>query len=104
MQVNQAPAKAAPPDISIAPPAYNLFRRRQKPDVFCAVPEDRPVPSFIKANGWEFAGKADEPATVPLGFNQKSAKIDVRRNGYYLFETFSGVLIRTAIWPVRCDA
>ena len=104
MQVNQAPVETAPPDIYIAPAAYNLFRRNQKPAVFCAVPEDRPVPSFINANGWEFAGKADEPATLRLGFNQKAARVDVRRNGYYLFETFLAVLFRTAIWPVRCAA
>jgi hypothetical protein len=99
MHVNPAPEETAPPNIYAAHPAYNLFRRRQEPDVLCAVPEDRPVPSFINANGWEFAGKADEPATLPLGFNQKAARVSVRCHGFYLFEAFSAVRKRTAIWP-----
>ena len=104
MQVNPAPVETAPSDIYIVSAAYNLFRRKQKPDVLCAVPEDRPVPAFINATGWDFAGKADEPATLPLGFNQKAARVSVGRNGYYLFEAFSAVQKRTAIWPVRCAA
>ena len=104
MPGNPAPVETALPDIYAACPAYNLFRRRQKPDVLCAVPEDRPVPSFVNANGWEFVGKADEPATVPLGFNQKAATVSVRNNGYYLFEAFSAVRKRTALWPDNCAA
>jgi hypothetical protein len=28
---------------------YNLFRNRQRPQLVCAVPEDRPVPGFVLA-------------------------------------------------------
>ena len=31
---------------------YNLFRQRLGPDLFCAVPEDQPVPTFIEATNW----------------------------------------------------
>ena len=27
---------------------YNLFRRRDRAELICAVPEDRPVPAFIQ--------------------------------------------------------
>jgi hypothetical protein len=26
--------------------AYNLFRNNQRPKLFCAVPEDRPIPGY----------------------------------------------------------
>ena len=27
--------------------AYNLFRNKQRPEILCAVPEDRPIPRFV---------------------------------------------------------
>ena len=43
--------------------AFNLFRRKDEPELFCAVPEDRAVPPFIAGESWEFGGKiaADAP-------------------------------------------
>jgi len=85
-------------------PAYNLFRRKLDPTVLCVVPEDWPVPSFIGLNRWEFAGRMDEPATVPLGFNKQAADMGVRRDGFYLFEAFAAVRKRPAIWLGRTAA
>lgn len=93
-----APFGTAPPAADALHPAYNLFRCKQEPNVLCAVPEDHPVPSFIGLDRWEFAGKMDEPATVPLGFNKQAARIGVRRNGFYLFEAFAAVRKRPIIW------
>ena len=45
---------------------YNLFRRRGKPDLHCAVPQDRPVPSFLDATLWDFAGSFGEGGAAPL--------------------------------------
>ena len=95
------PSENAPLATDVLYPAYNLFRRKQEPHVLCAVPEDRPEPSFIDLRRWEFAGKMEEPATVPLGFNKETAALGVRLNGYYLFEAFSAVRKRPAIWLSR---
>ena len=84
-------------------PAYNLFRGKRGPELFCAVPEDWPVPRFVDATGWEFAGKADEPAAVPLGFDQEAASTGVRLNGYYLFAAFPAVR-DTAVQRVKWAA
>ena len=37
-------------------PRFNLFRHKEMPDFCCAVPEDRPVPPFIRGKRWEFVG------------------------------------------------
>jgi len=67
-------------------PAFNLFRHKLKPNLVCAVPEDYPVPAFLDASAWAFAGKVGEPTTIPLGFKSKAAEAGVRFNGFYLFQ------------------
>jgi len=66
-------------------PAYNLFRRKRQQDLFCAVPEDYPVPAFVDGHGWEVAGKLDEPSAAPLGFQREAARAVVPLTGFYLF-------------------
>src|SRR5215210_2090792 len=61
-------------------PAFNLFRHKLTPDLGCAVPEDYPVPAFLDASTWAFAGKVSEPTTIPLGFKSKAAEAGVRFN------------------------
>ncbi len=72
-------------------PLYNLFQRENKPDLYCAVPEDRAVPAFLRGNDWAFVGRITEGAALP-GFWEDCARSSVRLNGFYLFMTFrSGV-------------
>jgi hypothetical protein len=66
--------------------ACNLFRRRGTEDVYCAVPEDRVVPSFLKGDLWEFVGRLDDRSAWPAGFNPAAAEAGIRYNGYYLFQ------------------
>ena len=40
--------------------AYNLFRRRSKADLYCAVPEDMAVPEFLRIEKWEYACALDD--------------------------------------------
>jgi hypothetical protein len=72
--------------------AYTLFRSRRRPDIFCAVPDDRPVPGFLES--WTFDGVAWPPA-CPSGFNERAARVGVRYNGFYVFQ-FVGTARR---WP-----
>ena len=71
----------------VSSPVYNLFRRRLAPDLFCAVPENRPVPTFIQARNWRFVGKCGTPAQA--GFDPEAARTAVRFNGFYLFVAFN---------------
>jgi hypothetical protein len=64
---------------------YNVFRRKQDPDLCCAVPEDRPVPGFILPAEWEFLAKIPDSAHVPQGFRDRGARAGVRFNGFYIF-------------------
>ncbi|MGJ3263701.1 MAG: hypothetical protein ACFE0R_10745 [Salinarimonas sp.] len=66
-------------------PAYNLFRRRDEPQLYCAVPEHYPVPSFIMGEAWDFGGRLDNAAAAPLGFHADAARHGVELSGYYLF-------------------
>jgi len=65
---------------------YNLFRRADRDELICAVPEDRPVPSFIAGPPWDFVGCANENAIGSLSFNHEAAEAGVQWNGFYLFQ------------------
>jgi hypothetical protein len=68
-------------------PAYNLFRSRLEPDLVCAVPEDRPVPTFIKAPNWTYSGRTD--AVAQGAFDPETARTAVRFNGFYLLSALN---------------
>ena len=67
-----------------APTAYNVFRRRRQPALRCAVRQDKPVPSFVHGETWDFGGTVTgkEP---PPGFQPEAAREAMRLTGYYLF-------------------
>ncbi len=85
---------AAPAALILRECAYNLFRNNQRPKLFCAVPEDHPVPSFIDAEAWSFEQVLRSQDVAPSGFHDRAARAGVRYNGFYLFqvtkEPFSG--------------
>src|SRR4051795_9392816 len=68
---------------------FNLFRHKEMSDLCCAVPEDRPVPPFIRGERWEFAGAVGGPVggrSASPGFEQTEAVLSVRLNGFHLFQ------------------
>ena len=64
---------------------YNLFRRHNEEDLYCAVPEDVPVPPFVTDERWEWAQSLD--VSQLSGFDAKAAEISANRNGFYLFHS-----------------
>ena len=52
-------------------PAYNLFRRKGRLSLYCAVPEDAPVPSFMTESMWEFGGEVEEDQECPWRFRRR---------------------------------
>jgi hypothetical protein len=76
---------SARPSLAREPsPTYTLFRRADKPDLYCAVPEDRAVPTFLRGDHWAFVGRISEAEALP-GFQEEQARSGVRLNGFYLF-------------------
>ena len=71
--------------------AYNLFRNKERAELFCAVPEDRPVPSLIVAQAWTFDRILRPHDVAPPGFHERAAKTGVRYNGFYLFQATAPV-------------
>jgi hypothetical protein len=67
------------------PLAYNLFRRSGHPDLYCAVPDCRTVPSFITKPAWDFAGTVLDEASAPLGFRMRPAQEASIHQGFYVF-------------------
>ena len=65
---------------------YNLFRNRRRPDLICAVPEDRPVPGFLNSGEWRFERTLRPLDMSPPGFEDRAAQTGVRFNGFYLFQ------------------
>jgi hypothetical protein len=66
--------------------AYNLFRNKQRPEILCAVPEDRPAPGFVAPGDWRFERALRPSDMSPAGFEERAARAGVRFNGYYLFQ------------------
>jgi hypothetical protein len=62
---------------SASPPArectYNLFRNRRRADLFCAVPEHRPVPNFLAPEDWAFERPLHVAEPAPAGFDDRAA-------------------------------
>jgi hypothetical protein len=69
-------------------PHHNLFRRKDTPDLYCAVPESRPIPPFIRNPTWEFAGKMDRSLPVP-GFHERAARQSMQLWGFYAFNSIN---------------
>jgi hypothetical protein len=66
---------------------FNLFRRCLGSEVYCAVPEDRAVPSFIRGDTWEFAGKLEPQRGRLITFDMADVESSVRSSGYFLFNS-----------------
>ncbi len=71
--------------------AYNLFRNKERAELFCAVPENHPVPSLIDARAWTFERILQPHDVVPPGFHERGAKAGVRYNGFYLFQATDSI-------------
>lgn len=65
---------------------YNLFINKRRPEIFCAVPEDRPVPGFLEGERWSFVYPVRPSDAGPPGFDDKAARAGARFNGFYLFQ------------------
>jgi hypothetical protein len=63
-----------------------LFCRADRDELVCAVPEDRPVPSFITGPTWDFVGRVKENVIGSLSVNHEAAEASVHWNGFYLFQ------------------
>ncbi len=71
--------------------AYNLLQNNERAELFCAVPEDRPIPSLIVAQAWTFERILRPHDVAPPGFSERGAKAGVRYNGFYLFHATAPV-------------
>lgn len=68
---------------------YNLFSRCEMPEIICAVPEDRPLPTFI-GSAWRYRGRLAESARALPGFDARAAAASVRLNGFYFLHDLTG--------------
>ena len=66
---------------------YNLFRRKDETDLYCAVPENVPVPEFLTDSSWEYARSLD--LETLSGFDAAAAQASAGANGFYLFYSAS---------------
>ncbi len=65
---------------------YQLFRNKQRPELRCAVPEDRPIPRILNSEEWTFERALRPSDPPPPGFHGRAADAGVRFNGFYLFQ------------------
>lgn len=58
---------------------YNLFRHKEESNLYCAVPEDRPVPAFLTDDNWVYANSLEDRKLIVFqrsGENRPSDKED----------------------------
>ena len=67
---------------------YNLFRRKDETDLYCAVPQDVAVPEFLVEGTWEYAQSLD--IETLSGFDATAAEASALLNGFYLFHSAAG--------------
>jgi hypothetical protein len=68
---------------------YNVFHRKQKPALHCAVVQGRPVPSFVTNELWSFGSTIRDSEAVPAGFRPEIARAAMKLTGYYLFHALN---------------
>ncbi len=67
------------------PDVWNMFKRREEGEIWCAVPADTAVPRFLFSGEWDYSGQHPERRPLP-GFQRGIAHQAVRMNGFYLFQ------------------
>ena len=79
---------------------YNLFRRQNEEDLYCAVPVDVAVPPFVTDERWEWAQSLD--VSQLSDFDAKAAEISTNTNGFYLFHSTNSQAVQGGqAMPVR---
>lgn len=68
---------------------YNVFRHREKPELYCAVRQDKPVPGFLEGTCWAYSHTLQDMAAVPVEFRPVAAEDATRQLGFYVFHAFS---------------
>lgn len=67
---------------------WNVFRRRDESDLWCAVPSDHSVPVFLLSGGWTFGGSSTSEDSQLPNIVRPDALKAVQLNGFYLFMSF----------------
>jgi hypothetical protein len=68
---------------------YNVFRHGDDPAILCAVPNDKPVPTFVVGPAWSFETAIQVEERMTEGFRAKLAMTASDLNGFYVFLAFS---------------
>ena len=64
---------------------YTVFRNSRRPSLYCAVPEDRPVPSFVREPTWSYECTTTPDEPLPRGFDEEAARYATNLQGFYTF-------------------
>jgi hypothetical protein len=75
---------------------YNLFRSKTAPDLYCAVPQVRPLARFLRGDRWTYAGTFDESRSMPNGFRPEAAAWAAKASGFYLFQAIGPAAPRSS--------
>jgi hypothetical protein len=64
---------------------YTVFRNSRLPDFYCAVPQGRPVPPFVREPVWAYECITTPDKPRPRGFSDEVARFACTFQGFYTF-------------------
>ncbi len=70
---------------------WNMFGRAPECNVWCAVPAELALPSFLFNGAWMFRGQQRNAGGGLPGLDQRVAGHGAALNGFYMFHMFEGL-------------
>lgn len=64
---------------------YNVFQQRRDPAIVCVIPDAGILPSFLRDDGWRYAGRMDRVKGAFAEFDNASANAVIQRTGFYVY-------------------
>ncbi len=64
-----------------------IYRHKDADGLFCAIPQGRARPPFVRDKAWEFTGLSTPDRPRPDGFDEDAARTASQIHGFYAFRS-----------------
>jgi hypothetical protein len=64
---------------------FNVFHQRKDPSIVCVIPAVGVMPSFLRDEGWRYAGRTERVRGAFAEFDNACAAAVIDRTGFYVY-------------------